>query len=125
MIANEVGSPNVNQKICFSKCSELAMEEWERDNPVLKAKCIKKKESITDLCFFTVRSPFIISEHSVPFSIQSLLKSSNSAHMIESHYQFFLHETEPQKIRSAGCYEAAHLHSMVHFRELLKQESLF
>lgn len=45
--------------------------------------------------------------------------------MIESHYQVFLHETEPQKIRSVGCYEAAHLHSMVHFRELLKQESLF
>jgi len=112
MIANEVGSPNVNQKICLSKCSELGMERWERDNPVLKAKCIKKKESIAYLCFFTVRSHFIISKYLIPFSIQSLSKSLNSA-------LFFYMKQSLKTSDLQGVLEGSHLHNMVHFRGLL------
>lgn len=51
MIANEVGSPNVNQKICFSKYRERGMEEWERDNPVLKENVSKRKQASLNSAF--------------------------------------------------------------------------
>lgn len=107
MIANEVGSLNVNQKICFSKCSERGWREKENSLP--KAKCIKKKASITEFCLCLVRSCFIISRKIFNIIFQfNLFKNKkqnrlNSVRMIGSSYQVFLHETKPQKIWCCSC----------------------
>lgn len=77
----------------LSKCSELGLEDWKKDNPVLKTKCIKTKASITHFVLFhsEITSHYIL--HLMLFSIQSLLKSLSSMRTMESCYYGFLRET--------------------------------
>lgn len=125
MIANEVGSPNVNQKICFSKCRERGMEEWERDNPVLKENVSKRKQAPLNSAF----TQFLLfpDKHLIPFfNSVSFFKSLNNAHTsICPVIRCFYMKQSLKRSFLGGVLEGAHLHNMVHFWGLQKKESFF